>query len=147
MYNNGWEEIDDFFPPYIVPNSPEIANWERKNPAGWKQSSPSATLTQSEGHAAAAAGDVETLKELALDNEEVLHMKDKNGWEPIHEAVRGGHVEAVRMLVENGADINSVTNFGAGVSPYNMALKGLSAKHPVSELLKEFGAVNIGPEL
>jgi prolyl 4-hydroxylase len=150
LYDDGnWEGVDDFYPPYVVPDSPEFNNWERRNPAGWKKHSPSAAqvTSKSEAHAAAAVGDVEVLKELAAENKRVIHAKDKNGWQPLHEAVRGGHVDAVRLLVEHGADVNAVTNGGAGVSPYNIAVKGFSASHPVAELLAELGAVNVGPEL
>lgn len=148
LYDNGWEEIDDFFPPYLVRDSPEIANWARRNPAGWKKQAPSAAdVTASDGHAAAAAGDVEFLKELATENKRALHAKDRNGWQPIHEAVRGGHVDAVKLLVHHGADVNSLTNFGQGVSPYNIALKTLPEEHPMLAFLAELGALNIGPDL
>ena len=54
----------------------------------------------------------------------------------------------MKYLVENhGADINAVTNHGEGVSPYNIALRSLSAEHPVSQYLMGLGAVNVGPEL
>lgn len=148
LYDGEWEELDDFFPPYILPNSPEMTMWERRNPAGWKKQSPSAAqVTKQMGHAAAAVGDVEVLKEIAVENKRALHARDENGWQPIHEAVRGGHIDAVRLLVEHGADINSITNDGQGVSPYNIAIKSLSASHPVAEFLAELGAVNVGPEL
>jgi prolyl 4-hydroxylase len=148
VYDGEWESGDTFYPPYILPDSPEFKNWERRNPAGWKKQSPSAAqVTMSEGHAAAAVGDVEVLKELAVVDKRALHAKDKNGWQPLHEAVRGGHVDAVRILVEHGADVNAVTNDGAGVSPYYIALKSFSASHPVAEFLAELGAVNVGPEL
>lgn len=148
MYDGAWENVDDFYPPYILSDSPELRNWERRNPAGWKKHSPSAAqVAKAEGHAAAALGDIEVLKELAVGNKRALHAKDGNGWQPIHEAVRGGHVDAVRLLVEHGADVNAVTNGGAGVSPYHIALRSFDASHPVAELLAELGAVDIGPEL
>jgi prolyl 4-hydroxylase len=31
-------DLDDFFPPYIQPDTPEISNWSRNHPAGWKVS-------------------------------------------------------------------------------------------------------------
>lgn len=148
LYDGEWDEVDDFFPPYILPNSPEMKHWERQNPAGWKKQSPSAAqVTKQLGHAAAAVGDVEVLKEIAAEDRRALHAADENGWQPIHEAVRGGHLDAVRLLVEHGADINAVTNGGSGVSPYNIAIKSFSAAHPVAEFLEELGAINVGPEL
>lgn len=104
-------------------------------------------MVKLEGHAAAAVGDVETLKELAVENKRALHAQDANGWQPLHEAVRAGHIDAVRLLVEHGADVNAVTNFGTGVSPYHIARKSLSPSHPVAEFLAELGAIDVGPEL
>lgn len=148
IYDGEWEELDDFFPPYIVPDSPERDNWARRNPGGWRKHSPSsAQVTKPEGHAAAAAGDIDTLTELAIENKRSLHARDKNGWQPLHEAVRAGHIDAVRLLVEHGADINAVTNGGSGVSPYHIALASHSSSHPVAEFLEALGAVNVGPEL
>jgi hypothetical protein len=148
LYDGEWDNIDDFYPPYILPDSPEMAHWGRSNPGGWKKNSPSmAAVDRPDGHIAAGLGDIEALKELAVENKRALHAKDKNGWQPIHEAVRGGHVEAVELLVKHGADINAVTNEGKGVSPYNIALRSLSAEHPISKYLVELGAVNVGPEL
>ena len=107
-----------------------------------------AAVDREEGHAAAGVGDVDSLKEIAASNKRALHAKDKNGWQPLHEAVRGGHMGAVRYLIEkHGADYNAITNQGAGVSPYNIALRSLSADHPVSKYLLGLGAVNVGPEL
>jgi hypothetical protein len=35
--NDGeWDNVDDFYPPYVLPDSAEMKNWERKNPTGWK---------------------------------------------------------------------------------------------------------------
>eukprot|EP00934_Nitzschia_sp_Nitz4_P009460 Nitzschia sp. Nitz4//scaffold43_size134323//70752//72216//NITZ4_003303-RA/size134323-processed-gene-0.52-mRNA-1//-1//CDS//3329551960//9450//frame0 len=145
LLDGGWVDLDDFYPPYILPGSPEQANWKRRNPGGWKHGAP--TSAQSEGHAAAAAGDVEALEELAAEDKRVLHMKDGNGWQPIHEAIRAGHLDAVKLLVEHGADINAVTNEGMGVSPYNIAVTSHSIKHPVAEYLASLGAVDVGPDL
>jgi ankyrin repeat protein len=100
-----------------------------------------------EGHVAAALGDIVALKELARDNKHALHAKDQNGWMPLHEAVRAGHMEAVALLVEHGADINAVTNNGVGVSPYYIAKKNLTPEHPVSQYLQSLGALDVGPEL
>ncbi|KAG7368599.1 ankyrin repeat domain protein [Nitzschia inconspicua] len=147
--NGGWVEYDDFHPPYIQPNSPEMENWERRNPAGWKKQSPSvAAPGVHEGHAAAAHGDLESLREIAAENKRALHLKDKNGWQPIHEAVRAGHLDTVKYLVEQKADVNSVTNFGkGGVSPYYISLQNHGYEHPVTEFLSSLGAIMVGPEL
>jgi ankyrin repeat protein len=73
---------------------------------------------------------------------------DKNGWQPLHEATRGGHLDAVKFLVEQKADVNAVTNFGkGGVSPYYIALKNHGYDHPVTQFLSSVGAKLVGPEL
>ena len=83
-----------------------------------------------------------------MENKRALHLKDKNGWQPIHEAVRGGHLETVKFLVEQKADVNSVTNFGqGGVSPYYISVSNHGHDHPVSEFLSSMGAKLVGPEL
>jgi prolyl 4-hydroxylase len=112
-----------------------------------KNSPSAASIGRPESHTAAAIGDIESLKELVVKDRRALLAKDHNGWQPIHEAVRGGHIDAVELLVKHGADINSVTNHGNGVSPYNIALHSLSADHPVAQYLSGLGAVDVGPEL
>lgn len=97
-------------------------------------------------HVAAAAGDLSRLSEIAAENHRALHRKDNNGWQPIHEAARGGHKDAVEMLVGYGADINARTHHGTGATTLNIALTYLSKDHPVVEYLIERGAVNIGPD-
>ena len=148
LYDGEWDEIDNFFPPYIKEDSPALENWARQNPGGWRKNSPSAAqVARPEGHAAAAAGDVGFLKELAVGNERALHLMDENGWQPLHEAVRGGHIDAVRILVAHGADVNAVTNGGSGVSPYHIARRSLPESHPVTTFLAQLGGVDVGPDL
>jgi ankyrin repeat protein len=86
------------------------------------------------------------LRELAVENNRALHENDRNGWQPIHEAARGGHTEAIKTLVEFGADINARTNHGKGGTPLHVAITSLSEKHPVAQYLVSLGALNIGPD-
>lgn len=86
------------------------------------------------------------LRELAVENKHALHLRDRNGWQPIHEAARGGHTDAIRALVEFGADINARTNQGTGGTPLHVAITSLSEKHPVAQYLASLGALNIGPD-
>jgi len=37
---------------------------------------------------------------------------DENGWYPVHEAARTGHLEIIKVLLDAGADVNVRTNFG-----------------------------------
>mmetsp|Transcript_16020 Transcript_16020/g.44367 ORF Transcript_16020/g.44367 Transcript_16020/m.44367 type:complete len:419 (-) Transcript_16020:242-1498(-) len=143
-----WEDIDDFFPPYLVTDSEWTDTWARRNPGGWRKHSPSAAgVSRPRAHVAAATGDLEELKRLAGKDKAALTRKDENGWQPLHEAVRAGDVDAVTVLVENGADINAVTNGNQGMSPYNIALMSHSKDHAVARYLASMNAKNIGPEL
>jgi prolyl 4-hydroxylase len=142
------DELDDLLPPYIIPGSPEVEKWKSRNPNGWKIPSPSAAhVDVPAGHAAAANGDVDGLAEIAKTDKKMLHQQDRNGWQPIHEAVRAGHVEAIEFLLDYDADINARTNKGKGGSPLNVAIKILAVDHPVTKFLIANGAVNIEPEL
>jgi hypothetical protein len=141
------DELDDFLPPYILPGSPEVENWVKRHPHGWRKPSPSAPIKQAnspQGHYAAAVGDVDMLVEIAKKDRRLLHKTDKLGWRPIHEAVRGGHKDAVEMLIKHGAGKNSRTRpDGKGASPLNLALAYHDADHPVVRYLKSIGAKDI----
>jgi prolyl 4-hydroxylase len=108
------------------------------------------------GHHAAAHGDIERLEALAKVNRKALHLKDENGWQPIHEAVRGLHKDAVELLIKHGADKNARTGAdGRGGSALNLALAFHQARGPGSDdtssnsiinYLLSIGASNIEPE-
>lgn len=58
--------IDNSIPPYLVPSSPEVENWKRRNPSGWQQASPSAAHVDTyRSDSAAAYNDLEELSQLA----------------------------------------------------------------------------------
>ncbi len=69
---------------------------------------------------------------------ELLNRQDANGWAAIHEAVRGGHLDTVRYLVDHGADIGAKTNnYG---TPLWWARKSLDQGHEVIDYLEQIGA-------
>ena len=142
----GADQDDEFFPPYLLQDSPELENWANNNPYGWKKPSPTAAQVDTpEGHYFAQQGDVEGLRVLAKKNPKALHKKDSNGWLPLHEAVRSGSTDAVKFLVDNGSDINAGTNHGEGASPLALEIQELTERHPVSRYLMDLGASNIMP--
>jgi len=145
--NDYLDELDDFYPPYIQVNSPWADHWARQNPNGWKKPAPSAPKMHSNArvpHVAAAMGDVEMLKEIAAKDSKSLHRPDENGWHPLHEAVRAGHTDAAKLLVENGANVNVRTGRGGkGQSPLNLALEYHSSKSPIVQFLVGMGAEDI----
>jgi len=125
-------------PPYIIPDSVWEKEWVRSNPSGWKG-------TMLDPVVAAMKGDIKVLKRVGKRNPRSLHFDDVNGWRPLHEAVRAGHVEAVKFILSEGADINQVTK--TGVSPLNIALEYLGKHHKMTKFLAKNGGENIHPEL
>lgn len=66
-------------------------------------------------HVAAANGDFSMIKRMINNHStDILHARDENGWQAIHEAARGGFSDIFVHFVELGADFNAATN--AGVS-------------------------------
>lgn len=91
---------------------------------------------------AAAKGHIYKVKTLLQNDSKSIHGRDMNGWQPIHEAVRSGHTEIVKLLVENGADIASLT--ASGASPLWWAKRTLEPGHSVIQYLEDLGAPEIG---
>ena len=87
---------------------------------------------------AAATGDGDTLHKLLQEDPNLIHYKDGNSWEGIHEAIRGGKLEEVKYLVDAGADISSKIR-GGGPALW-LARKTLPDNHPVTEYLISIGA-------
>ena len=74
-----------------------------------------------------------------------MNKKDNNGWTPLHEGARGGHLDVVEILVENGANLNEQSN--RGETPLYWATKQHGEAHPVAVFLRRLGALNLGPDL
>ena len=90
---------------------------------------------------AAAYGDVANFVKLVMENKEALTVKDRNGWEPIHEAARWGQLQILEILIDSGVNINQVSNFDRGDSPLKIAMGYLKEDHPVLAFLKLHGGV------
>lgn len=58
-------------------------------------------------HEFAQKGNLEGLKALVEKDPELVSAKDKDGRTPLHWACRGVHLEAVKFLVDKGADVNA----------------------------------------
>lgn len=87
--------------------------------------------------AASSAGDLETVKRLVSEDTSLINTRDRNMWQPIHEAVRGGHVHVIKFLLDHNAEVNGVTRNGG--SPLWWARRELPKDHEIIKLLKEFG--------
>jgi len=141
----GHENEQNGLPSYIIPGTPEEVHWRRTHPDGNKKKKTSGTGSTG-AHSAAQQGDLETLKDEVKRKKDLVHARDVNGWQPLHEGARGGHLEVVRYLVENGADVNATTGDNGGTALY-YAKKRFDADHPVIAYLESLGAVESGPDL
>lgn len=145
----GHEADHDGLPSYIQEGSNEAKSWHARHPNNQRSAKRNSFETGSTAaHKAAMDGDVEGLEEVLAVLEDVVNKKDSNGWTPLHEGARAGHLKVVEMLIKNGADINEKTNFGE--TPLYWAEKDKKKnreKSAVSKLLISLGAVNLGPDL
>jgi len=144
----GHENKQDGLPSYILAGTPEADHWRMTHPNGQttKNKKKSFITGSTVAHLAAQDGDIDALKKEVEKKKELLTAKDRNGWQPLHEGARGGHVEVVRYLVENGADINAKTGEGGGTALY-FAKQKFADDHPIIAYLESLGAVEDGPDL
>ncbi|KAL9182371.1 hypothetical protein ACHAXT_013023 [Thalassiosira profunda] len=151
--HGGHEVESDGLPSYIVRGSVEEERWHRSHPNRKGQKAPQRrekdtfTTGSTPAHHAAQEGDAETLGNVIEKMGHLLNAKDANGWTPLHEGARGGHHEVVKILVERGANINERTMSGKGETALYTSIQQHGEDHPVSQLLMELGALNIGPDL
>mmetsp|Transcript_28353 Transcript_28353/g.42756 ORF Transcript_28353/g.42756 Transcript_28353/m.42756 type:complete len:530 (+) Transcript_28353:181-1770(+) len=143
------QESSDGLPPYIVRGSPEEQRWRasHRNASGGRKKKTSFTTGSTPAHKAAQSGDAGELKNVIDKLGHLIDAKDANGWTPLHEGARGGHIEVVQLLVEKGANINERTQGGIGGTPLYWSIEQNGEDHPVSELLASLGGISIGPDL
>lgn len=99
-------------------------------------------------HMEAAYGNLEAVKALLSSfesgsvggtaNYDMIHARDENDFQAVHEAAAGGHLDVLKYLLENGADLNAVTKEGGNVLWW--AKKVLDKDHPVILYLISIGA-------
>lgn len=145
----GHEGDHEGLPPYLLPNSPEVSNYKSghghwKDPKADQADSGTGTTP---AHAFAAAGKTQELMQLLDSQDHLLDAIDKNGWTPLHEGSRGGHIDVVKALVEKGANLNVRTSGGGGGTPLFFAQTEHGVESAVYQYLESMGAIAIGPEL
>jgi prolyl 4-hydroxylase len=141
------QESKNKSPNYITPGSEKEARWNQKIQYDDGNDETKESLLPTSAHYAAKRGDLITLKMIAETNEKELFSLDQNGWAPLHEAARSGHVKIIIFLLEKGADINERTNNGSGGTPLFWALNQYGENHAAVKALKERGAISIGSDM
>lgn len=136
----GHESESDGLPPYLIPGSPAEDLWRmEQNRVDDEFADPDGFGTGStEAHAAAKMGSLTSLQTALEADPDLIFTEDSNGWLPMHEAARGGHLDLVKYLHEQGADLSSRTNSGA--TPLYFAKVEHGEDHPVTRYLEEHGA-------
>jgi prolyl 4-hydroxylase len=147
----GGHEVEQTgLPPYIVPGTPEEAHWRQAHPGGFKSKRNSATTgsLQTVAHLASQSGNLQQLQWEVKANKDLVKAKDENGWTPLHEGARGGYLDVVKYLVENGAELNEQTGNGSGGgTALYYAKQNQGPDHEVVSFLESIGALNVGPDL
>merc|ERR1712232_438860 len=109
-----------------------------------------------DAHIAAREGNLDGLKSLLKyspknNNKNILIQRDDNGWMPVHEASRTGHVHIVQFLLQNGVSVNEYTSIledgkgFVGGTPLYWALTAVEPNHPIVTFLKKNWGLNIEP--
>ena len=99
-------------------------------------------------HHFALAGDVEKMKEALTKQADLVNVRDKNGWQALHEAVRAGTFEIVQMLLDKGAEVNTRTGkTESGHTPLDLAKRFHGDTHEIAKLLQARGGKERPTEL
>lgn len=135
-------------PPYILPNTTSAEEWFETYPEPRRPPKTSLIAAGSSyAHFAAKEGAVDQLHAELERTGEILHHADQDGNTPLHLAVKSGHLRAVQLLIDRGADRNVRTADERQASPLWWAKALHESDHPVVQYLMEIGAADLGPEL
>lgn len=94
---------------------------------------------QTDLHIAAGEGSLQKcIKILGNKQTDIITARDENGWQAIHEAARGGHLDVLKYLIEKGADVTAKTSEGG--TPLWWAKRSLHEGHQVILYLESIGA-------
>ena len=86
--------------------------------------------------AAYYSGSATLLENLIMQGAEV-NARDKGAWTPLHLAAKNGHVEALKILLENGANVN-VKDIKHGWTPLHIAI--VSKQYKAANILIRAGS-------
>mmetsp|Transcript_22427 Transcript_22427/g.28300 ORF Transcript_22427/g.28300 Transcript_22427/m.28300 type:complete len:455 (-) Transcript_22427:139-1503(-) len=146
--HGGHEADANHLPSYILEGSETAEEWLMRHGEEGEEiddDEPEVTSGATEAHHAVQEGNIKQLSKIISEKAYLVHAKDENGWTPMHEAARTGSVDAVKLLVENGADVNALTEYGQ--SPLHLAKSEHGDDHPLVDFFTDIGALMEGPEL
>ena len=91
---------------------------------------------------AAAVGRTDRVRELLDEDPSLANAWAEDGYQPLGLASFFGHVEAARLLVERGAEVNSASRNDMKVMPLHSAVAAddPEARYELAKLLLEAGA-------
>lgn len=90
--------------------------------------------------------DLEKVSQILLKQPDLTRKRDKNGWEPLHEAVRAGKRESIEVLLSHSADINARTGVDEkGGSVLWWAMRYHDPNGDFVSYLREKGAIFVSP--
>ena len=101
-----------------------------------------ATNPQLDVFEAAAAGRADRLRELLDEDPSLVNAWAADGFQPLGLASFFGHVDAARVLLEHGAEVNSASRNNFKVMPLHSAAAtgDPDARYEIANLLLEHGA-------
>lgn len=87
---------------------------------------------------AAATGQIHLVKDFIKEDPDQVNDYAPDGFTALGLAAYFGHTDVVALLIENGADVNQVSNNGMEVAPLHAAV---AHRHmPITKILLEHGA-------
>ncbi len=93
---------------------------------------------QGQLHFAAADGDLDRVKALVAEGQDVNRFDADTSLTPLHHAVRGEHFAVASFLLQNGADINAHDEANIGETP--LAHVAATCSLEMAQLLVDAGA-------
>jgi prolyl 4-hydroxylase len=142
----GQVEYTGDLPPYVIPGSLEEPHWRERHPDGHKYLNSKFTTGSTELHSFSAKADIANIQRVLDKHENLINVRDANGWTPLHEAVRKGDKTTVELLLDRGAEINARTGIESeGGSILWLAKNTHGPDHDIIQLLVTRGAKEYKP--
>lgn len=145
--NDNDKENSVGLPPYIISRSDLAKNWFKDNPGGRRPPVTSFIEGSTYAHFAAREGEIDQLVLEIQKQSSIVNDFDKDGYTPLHLAVKRGHIEIVKLLIGNGADKDMKSDDEYQATPLWWANTLHEEVHPVVKYLEAIGAAEVGVDL